>query len=74
MSAADNTLKRTEQIMVILRTDAGVVMGSFKNTRTAQAHAETLPADMLAKILVVQTVDGIVLSRRFPDQHQDTCK
>ena len=48
---------------VVLRTDAGSVIGEFKNVGEAERHAETLDRGLN---LVICGRDGIVLSRRFP--------
>lgn len=51
---------------IILRTDSGATLGHFANVRAARQFAETLPAETLQRVLVIQTADGVVLSRRFP--------
>jgi hypothetical protein len=53
---------------IILRTDAGEIIGRFRTAHLARAHAETLGAECLSKVLVIQTCDGIVMSRRYPSE------
>lgn len=55
--------------MVILRTDSGQIIGSYRTVREAQTSVE-LDRAVLRHVLVIQAADGVVLSRRWPDLEQ----
>jgi hypothetical protein len=52
---------------IVLRTDAGLELGRFPSTHEAKAYAETLDADTLKQVLVIEGDTGVVMARRWPD-------
>jgi len=51
---------------IVLRTDAGEILGRFKTVNDARRHAADPGKGRRGDVLVIQTVDGVVLARWWP--------